>query len=105
VKRRPATVRVVVPPEAAELLYRPLELAHANGKRLAVQDVTLFMDAGAGAARTAPVGERPRLPGLFSLPEGSRSLNLRRKRSGLVRWCAASPRPGRPPTCASCSTG
>ncbi len=46
VQRRPATVRVVVPNEAAELLYRPLELAHANGKPLAVQDVTLVWNPG-----------------------------------------------------------
>lgn len=91
VRRRPATVRVVVPPEAAELLYRPLELAHANGKPLAVQDVTLVMDAGdgAGLARIEPVGERLRLLGLFSLPEGGRTLNLRRERSELVRLVRA----------------
>jgi hypothetical protein len=87
VRRRPATVRVVVPPDAAELLYRPLELAHANGKPLAVQDVTLVMDAGDGASpdRIEPAGERLRVLGLFSLPEGSRALNLRRERAGLVR--------------------
>jgi tetratricopeptide (TPR) repeat protein len=88
-RRHPVTVRVVVPPEAEELLYRPLELAHANGKPLAVQDVTLVMEAGAGAAHLQPVGERLRVLGLFSLPggasSGGRALNLRRERSGLVR--------------------
>jgi hypothetical protein len=57
---RPVTVRVVVPPEAASqgagaLLFRPLELAHVNGKPLSVQDVTLVMDAGEPAG-VASVG-------------------------------------------------
>ena len=82
---RPVTVRVVVPPEAAELLYRPLELAHSDGKPLAVQDVTLVMQVGIGTAHVAPVGERLRVLGLFSLPEGGRPLNLRRERAELVR--------------------
>jgi hypothetical protein len=87
VRRRPATVRVVVPPGAAELLYRPLELAHAGGKPLAVQGVTLVMEVGTddAPAEKAPVGDRLRVLGLFSLPEGARPLNLRRERAGLVR--------------------
>ena len=84
--RRPTTVRVTVPTEAAELLYRPLELAHARGKPLAVQDVTLALEAGRDAVpEPVPVGERLRVLGLFSLPEGGRSLNLRRERAELVR--------------------
>ena len=79
--RRPATVRVVVRAEAAELLYRPLELAHTGGKPLAVQDVTLVLETGSDTApEPMPVGERLRVLGLFSLPEGGRSLNLRRER-------------------------
>ena len=85
VRRRPATVRVTVPPEAAELLYRPLGLAHVNGKPLAAQDVTLVMDTGGDVPDIAPVGQRLRVLGLFSLPEGGRSLNLRRERVELVR--------------------
>ena len=76
-------------PEAAEeLLLRPLELAHVNGTPLAVQDVTLVMQlspGGTGGAGPAPVGERLRVLGLFSLPEGRRALNLRRERQELVR--------------------
>ena len=84
--RRPTTVRVTVPTEAAELLYRPLELAHAGGQPLAVQDVTLVLEAGRDAVQEpVPVGERLRVLGLFSLPEGGRSLNLRRERAELVR--------------------
>jgi hypothetical protein len=41
--RRPATVTVTVPDDARELLFRPLELAHAGGKPLAVQDITFVL--------------------------------------------------------------
>jgi hypothetical protein len=86
VKRRPATVRVVVPPGAEVLLFRPLELAHAGGKPLSVQDVTFVMEAGTSdRPNPAPVGERLRVLGLFSLPAGGKSLNLRRERQALVR--------------------
>jgi tetratricopeptide (TPR) repeat protein len=86
VERRPATVRVVVPPAAEALLFRPLELAHAGGKPLSVQDVTFVMEVGTtGVPNPAPVGERLRVLGLFSLPEGGKSLNLRRERQALVR--------------------
>jgi hypothetical protein len=85
----PVTVRVVVPPEAAELLYRPLELAHANGRPLAVQDVTLVMAPDGVAADIEPVGDRLRVLGLFSLPEGGRALNLRRERTEMVRLVRA----------------
>jgi hypothetical protein len=87
VRARPDAVRVVVPPEARVLLFRPLELGHAAGRPLSVQGVTLVMqlgedDDGSGGA---PVGERLRVLGLFSLPEGGQPLNLRRERHALVR--------------------
>ncbi len=87
VTARPVTVRVEVPTGAEELLARPLELAHAAGRPLAVQDVTLVMetDLGDGAGGAAPVGERLRVLGLFSLPEGGQPLNLRRERYSLVQ--------------------
>jgi len=69
-------------------LYRPLELAHADGMPLAVQGVTLVMEAddrAAGGAVAAQVGERLRVLGLFSLPEGGQVLNLRREGYELVR--------------------
>jgi hypothetical protein len=46
-----------------------------------------------GEAGSAPVGDRLRVLGLFSLPEGRRSLNLRRERHslvGLIRGIAAA---------------
>ena len=87
VQARPVTVRVTVPAGAEELLARPLELGHADGRPLAVQDVTLVMetDPGDAAGTAAPVGERLRVLGLFSLPEGGHPLNLRRERYSLVQ--------------------
>ncbi|HEX3963297.1 MAG TPA: CHAT domain-containing protein [Trebonia sp.] len=93
VRTRPATVRVVVQPEAQVLLFRPLELAHVGGRPISVQGVTLVMelsDSGDGVAggpdgRASRVGERLRVLGLFSLPEGGQPLNLRRERYSLVQ--------------------
>jgi len=82
----PATVRVILPPHAAWLASRPLELAHVSQKPLAVQDITLVMDTGASRpGRKTPMTDRLRVLGLFSLPEGGRALNLRRERYELVR--------------------
>ncbi|CAL9477884.1 CHAT domain-containing protein [Streptomyces sp. enrichment culture] len=89
----PAVVRVVVPqevPDARRLLFVPLELAHARGRPLALQDVTLVMrtdaaDGRAGARWARESQERPvRVLALFSLPQGSRALNLRRERIALT---------------------
>jgi tetratricopeptide (TPR) repeat protein len=83
--RSPATVRVILPAEAADLAFRPLELAHAGGRPLAAQRVTLVTQLGPEHGKAlAPVRERLRVLGLFSLPEGGRTLNLRRERQALV---------------------
>jgi hypothetical protein len=50
-----------------------------------VQDVTLVYEVAPAAGRKAPVRERLRVLGLFSLPEGGQPLNLRRERHELVR--------------------
>jgi tetratricopeptide (TPR) repeat protein len=85
-KKRPATATVTVPDNARDLLFRPLELAHADGKPLSVQDVTLVMQpAGTVPAAPAPASGRLRVLGLFSLPEGGQPLNLRRERHSLVQ--------------------
>ena len=47
------------------------------------------------APAVAPVGERLRVLGLFSLPAGGRPLNLRRERQALVRLFAEIGGPGR----------
>jgi hypothetical protein len=85
-RRRPVTVRVIVPAEAAELLACPLELAHVNGKPLSTQDITLVLQPGPGAGADDTPGTRDRLRvlGLFSLPEGGQPLSLRRERQALV---------------------
>ena len=85
VKARPATVRVTVPAGAEELLARPLELGHVGGKPLAAQNVTFVMDTGPDERGVSQVGERLRVLGLFSLPEGGQALNLRRERYSLVQ--------------------
>jgi tetratricopeptide (TPR) repeat protein len=89
VKSRPATVRVIVPSEPREarsLLFRPLELAHVDGKPLSLQGVTLVMQlSGNDQADVPPVRDRLRVLGLFSLPEGGQPLNLRQERYALVR--------------------
>jgi hypothetical protein len=91
-RKRHVTVQVIVPAAAAELLLRPLELAYVGGKPLAVQDVTLVMQASA-AADPRPVGDRLRVLGLLSLPDDRKTLNLRRERHALatlVRGIAAT---------------
>ena len=85
VQARPATVRVTVPERAEKLLARPLELGHVGGKPLAVQNVTFVMETGPDERGVSRVGERLRVLGLFSLPEGGQALNLRRERYSLVQ--------------------
>ncbi|GAA4619299.1 hypothetical protein GCM10023195_87140 [Actinoallomurus liliacearum] len=86
VRERPATVRIVVPAEARTLAFRPFELAHVDGRPLALRNVTLVTQVG--TERTSPtkgVRDRLRVLGLFSLPTGHRPLNLRRERQALSR--------------------
>ena len=85
--RAPAVVRVVVPALARVVAFRPLELAIVAGHPLAAQGVTLVMEvAGKAAGTKRPVGQRLRVLGLFSLPEGGgAALNLRRERFELAR--------------------
>ena len=71
-------------PEA--LALRPLELARIDGKSLAQQDITLVMaPAGSDAPVAKPRGERLRVLGLFSLPDGAQPANLRQARHDLVK--------------------
>ncbi|MCP4664034.1 MAG: CHAT domain-containing protein [bacterium] len=86
----PATVvRVHVPDAARELLLRPFELAHVDGKPLAEAGVRLVYQLD-GAAE--PRGEKERTEAtalrvlaVFSLPHGQSPLNLRRERVELER--------------------
>ncbi|MFG3659307.1 CHAT domain-containing protein [Streptomyces sp. NPDC047706] len=85
----PVVVRVVVPadvPGARRLLYVPLELAHLDGRPLALRGVSLVMQVGdSGDPREPAAAARPvRMLALFSQPQGSRALNLRRERLALT---------------------
>jgi hypothetical protein len=82
---RPATVRVIVPadpPEAAHLMFVPLELGHSGGRPLAAQNVTLVMQRGADGSVPA-----------VCCPPGVRSACARPGRSHRCRT-ADSGRPG-----------
>jgi tetratricopeptide (TPR) repeat protein len=86
----PVTVSVVVPAKpsgARRIAYLPLQLAHAGGKPLAVQGVTLVMRTSRAAAAEdkAGIGARLRVLALFSMPDGRQPLNLRRERVALTR--------------------
>src|ERR1039457_5480007 len=90
VARAPCVVRVVLPAAAADLALLPLDLARVGGRPLAVQQVSLVSDAGLPgglAARDSVrlgLPERPaaaplRILGLFSLPDRSAALNVRKE--------------------------
>jgi hypothetical protein len=83
----PIVVRVVVPERAEQLLVIPLEIAHARGKPLALQGVSLVFEAppdpDTAPPEAAPIGDRLRLLALFSLPPAGSPLNLRRERQML----------------------
>jgi CHAT domain len=84
--RAPAVVEVRPPAAAAELLYRPLELAYVQGRPLPLHPVTLVhVPPGpppmpTPAAHLGPV----RVLAVFSLPEGDSPLGLRAQRRALV---------------------
>ena len=73
----PVTVRVELPADQAlaeGLQYLPLELAHVDGKPLALQDVSLVVEvrpAGATPRDKDPTVKRLRMLAVFSLPTGA----------------------------------
>ncbi|MGH8904286.1 MAG: CHAT domain-containing protein, partial [Egibacteraceae bacterium] len=82
----PVTVRLKLPAQARVLGYRPWELGWANGRPLALQDVTFVnQPAEASVRKKRPVGERLRMLAVFSLPVDADALNLRRERYALTR--------------------
>jgi tetratricopeptide (TPR) repeat protein len=81
---------VIVPEEplaARQVAYLPLELADVAARPVAVQGVTLVMQAGtpAQANEKRGIGDRLRVLALFSAPDEQRPLSLRRERAALVR--------------------
>ena len=53
------------------------------------------MDAGSAESAVRPIGERLRVLGLFSLPEGGQTLNLHRERHSLVQLIKGIARGGK----------
>jgi hypothetical protein len=91
-ERSPAcVVRVRIPPEAQNLLFRPFELAHLGGKPLAERDLRLIYTVahapGQKIGHVAPKeSDSPdvlRVLGVFSLPRDATPLNLRQERYRL----------------------
>ncbi|WP_322763370.1 CHAT domain-containing protein [Frankia sp. Cr2] len=90
VERGPLTVEVRVPddpPEARQLLFRPLELAVIGEQPLARCDVSLVMvppgPPACGGRR--PVQGALRMLAVFSLPDTEQALALREQRRALTR--------------------
>jgi hypothetical protein len=83
----PVTVRVVVPPGAEFVAFRPLELAHIGGVPVAAQGHVAVVYDFPGSPRSvkAPVGEALRMLAVFSLPTATSVLALRRERYALTR--------------------
>ncbi|MEU1516414.1 CHAT domain-containing protein [Streptomyces sp. NPDC005811] len=84
------TVRVILPQEARILAARPLEAAVIDGVPLRRNGVVFVHDVPApgGAARRPPkrpVGAALRILALFSLPNTTTALDLRRERHELAR--------------------
>jgi hypothetical protein len=79
-------VRLEVPPEAAELAYRPWELAMVDEQPLVARRVSFVVDARPGiVAEKAPVGERLRMLAVFGVPDGTDELHPRGERFALAR--------------------
>ncbi len=78
-------VRLILPPEAAVLGYRPWELARVNGQPLAARRVGFVVEQQTPRPLTKKnVGQRLRMLAVFSLPEGAGALNLRKERFELA---------------------
>jgi hypothetical protein len=109
VERRPATVQVILPPDAEALAYLPLETARLRGRSLAGHDLTLIMQPGTvGTPAKTPVAnvraasprtsaspsrrrdERSRTPVLSPRPIGSE----RSPKPGRSRWSGGLGRAG-----------
>ncbi|HEY1572478.1 MAG TPA: CHAT domain-containing protein [Pseudonocardiaceae bacterium] len=78
-------VRLEVPAEAAELAYRPWELAMVDGRPLIACRVTFVVDVGPRTTRKTDVGARLRMLAVFSVPSDDGAPNLRKERYALAR--------------------
>ncbi|MER5447214.1 CHAT domain-containing protein [Streptomyces sp. NPDC002764] len=85
--RRPGPVHLVVPPGPGQMLaFRPWQAARVHGRTLAESKVTFVTDPlGRPPTVKRPVAEKLRMLAVFSLPEDTTALNLRRERYALAR--------------------
>lgn len=89
--QRRKAVRLELPPNAAVLGYLPWELARVNGQTLAEHRVNVIIDqlpppnSPRREVPKEPVGDRLRMLAVFSLPDGTGALNLRRERHELTK--------------------
>jgi len=84
--RQRRAVRLELPPEAVVLGFLPWELARVDGRTLAEQRVSVIVDQlPRREVAKEPVGARLRMLAVFSLPDGTGALNLRRERYELAR--------------------
>ncbi len=88
---RRRAVRLELPADAAVLGYLPWELARVNGRTLAEHRVSVIVDqlpppnVPRREIVKEAVGERLRMLAVFSLPDGTGALNLRRERRELAK--------------------
>lgn len=83
----PIVVRVIVPPEASGLIYRPWEIAQAGGKTLAKRKISLVFEIPGEetAGEAAAIEDRMRMLAVFSMPTDVSALSLRRERYELMQ--------------------
>lgn len=85
--KAPPTVRVIVPPEASGLIYRPWEIAQAGGKTLAKRKISLVFEIPGEetVGDTPAIEDRMRMLAVFSMPTDVSALSLRRERYELMQ--------------------
>jgi hypothetical protein len=83
----PITIKVVVPPEASELLYLPWEMAVVGDKPLAMRSMSLVFEIPdpKPIVNPVPIQDRLRMLAVFSLPTDQAALSLRRERYELMK--------------------
>jgi hypothetical protein len=83
----PVTVKVLVPPEASGLIYRPWEMVLLGDKPLAMRNVSLVFEISGEKPIITPVPmqDRLRMLAVFSLPTDASPLSLRRERYQLMK--------------------
>jgi len=82
----PRPVRLILPPQAAVLGYRPWELARVDGQPLAARRISFVVEHQPRRPLSKePIRARLWMLAVFSPPEGAGALNLRKERYELAR--------------------